>query len=325
MKFPRRQFMHLAAAAAVLPAISRIARAQAYPTKPVRVIVGAAPAGGTDIIARLIGQRLAERLGQPFTIENRGGAASNIATEAVVRARADGYTLLMTDASPAINATLYDKLSFVFLRDVAPIACIMRTPQIVVVNPMVPVKGVPEFIAYVRANPGRINMASAGNGTPSHLQGELFKTLTGIAMTHVPYRGGGPAVADLIGGQVQVYFSGVATAIEYIRAGRLRALGVTTATRWEGLPDMPAIAEFVPEYDLSQWYGLSAPKQTPVEIVDRLNREINGALAEPAMQARIAEQGGTTVGGSPADFAKLIADDTTKWAKVVKLSGARPE
>jgi tripartite-type tricarboxylate transporter receptor subunit TctC len=313
MELVRRQFLHLAAGGAALPVASRIACAQDYPTKPVRIIVGAAPAGGTDILARLIGQRLTERLGQPFTIENRGGAASNIAP------------LLMTDASPAINATLYDKLSFVFLRDIAPIACIMRTPQIVVINPKVPVKSVPEFIAYAKANLGKLNMASAGNGTPSHLTGELFKALTGIAMTHVPYRGGGPAVADLIGGQVQVYFSGVATAIEYIRAGRLRALAVTTATRWEGLPDIPAIAEFLPEYDLSQWYGLSAPKQTPAEIVDKLNREINDALTEPVMQARIADQGRTAVGGSPAEFAKLIAEDTAKWAKVVKSSGARPE
>jgi tripartite-type tricarboxylate transporter receptor subunit TctC len=325
MKLSRHQFLHLAAGAAALPAVSRIASAQTYPTRPVRIIVGFPPAGGADIITRLVGQRLSERLRQPFVIENRAGAATNIATEAVARAPPDGYTLLMVDASPAINATLYERLNFVFLRDIAPVACVMRTPIVMVVNPSVPVKTIPEFIAYARANPGKVNMASAGNGTPSHLAGELFKAMTGIDMTHVPYRGGGPAVTDLIGGQVQVYFSGAATSIEYIRAGTLRALAVTTATRWEALPAVPTIGDFVPGYEAIQWYGLGAPKRTPTEIIEKLNREINAAVAEPGMKARLAEQGGTAFAGSPADFGRLIADDTQKWAKVVKFSGMKPD
>jgi tripartite-type tricarboxylate transporter receptor subunit TctC len=325
MKVSRRQCLRLAAGAAALPVMSRIARAQAYPSRPVRIIVGFPPGGGTDILARVLYQRLSEQLGQPFVIENRGGAATNIATEAVVRAPPDGYTMLMVDASPAINATLYERLNFVFLRDIAPVACVMRTPFVLVVNPSVPAKTVSDFIAYARAHPGRINMASAGSGTPSHLAGELFKAMTGIDMTHVPYRGGGPAVTDLVGGQVQVYFSGVATSIEYIKSGKVRALAVTTATRWESLPAVPTVGDFVPGYQVIQWFGLGAPKRTPAEVIEKLNREVNTAIAEPGIKALLADQGGMAFGGSPADFTKLIIDDTEKWAKVVKFAGLKAD
>jgi tripartite-type tricarboxylate transporter receptor subunit TctC len=325
MKTPRRRFFHLAVSAAALPVISRVARAQTYPTRPVRIIVPFPPAGSSDILARVIAPWLSERLGQPFVIENRPGAATNIGTEVVVRALPDGYTLLMFEASQAINATLYDKLNFVFLRDIAPVACIIRTPLVMEVHPSVPAKTVPEFIAYAKANPGKINMASAGTGTPSHLFGELFKVMTGIAMTHVPYRGGGSAITDLLGGQVQVFFSGVGTSIEYISTGKVRALAVTTATRLEALPDVPTVGDFVPGYEASTWYGVGAPKSTPPEIVEKLNREINAAVANPMIKARLAEQGGTVFGGSPTDFEKLIADDTTRWAKVIRAANIKPE
>jgi tripartite-type tricarboxylate transporter receptor subunit TctC len=325
MKLPRRNFLHLAAGAAALPAVSRIARAQAYPTRPVRLIVPFAPGGNSDITARLLGQWLSERLGQQFVIDNRPGGGGNIGTEAVVRAPPDGYTLLLVGGSNAINATLYDKLSFNFIRDIAPVASIIVVPSVMVVNPSVPAKTVPEFIAYAKSKPDKTTMASAGTGAPSHLAGELFKMMAGVDMVHVPYRGGGPAFNDLLGGQVQVMFASTVGSIEYIRAGRLRALAVTTATRLEVLPDVPTVGEFVPGYEASGWNGIGAPKGTPVEIIDMLNKEINAALGDPKMKARLADLGGTPLLGSRADFGKLIADETEKWAKVVKLSGAKAD
>jgi tripartite-type tricarboxylate transporter receptor subunit TctC len=326
MKLPhRRQFLHLAAGAAALPAVSRVARAQAYPTRPVRIVVGLAPGGTNDIVARLMGQWLSERLGQPFVIDNRPGAASNIATEAVARAAADGYTLLLSSVNNAISATLYERLNFNFIRDITAVAGILRTPNVMVVNPSVPAKSVPEFIAYAKANPGKLNMASPGNGTSLHVVGELFKMMTGVNMVHVPYRGGGPALTDLLGGQVQVYFTGTVSSIEYIKTGRLRALAVTTATRSEALPDVPTVSEFVPGYEASGWFGVGAPKSTPTEIIDKLNNEVNAALADPKMKARLADVGGTALSGSPADFGKLIADETEKWAKVIKFAGIKAD
>jgi tripartite-type tricarboxylate transporter receptor subunit TctC len=325
MKLPRRTFLQLAAGAAVLPAVSRIAFAQAYPTRPVRIIVGFAPGGTADIIARLMGQWLSERLGQPFIIENRPGGGTNIATEAVVRAPADGYTLLMLSATQAINATLYDKLNFNFIRDIVPVAGTMRVPGIMVVNPSVPANTVPEFIAYAKANAGKLSMASGGIGSAGHISGELFKMMTGINIAHVPYRGGGPALTDLLAGQVQVYFSPMPAAIEYIKAGKLRALAVTTAARSEALPDIATVAEFVPGYEASTWVGVGAPKATPTEIVEKLNKEINAALADPKIKARLADLGGTVLPGTPADFGKLIADETEKWGKVVKFTGIKPQ
>jgi tripartite-type tricarboxylate transporter receptor subunit TctC len=325
MKLPRRTFLQLAARAAVLPAVSRIAFAQAYPTRPVRIIVGFAPGGTADIIARLMGQWLSERLGQPFIIENRPGGGTNIATEAVVRAPADGYTLLMLSATQAINATLYDKLNFNFIRDIVPVAGTMRVPGIMVVNPSVPANTVPEFIAYAKANAGKLSMASGGIGSAGHISGELFKMMTGINIGHVPYRGGGPALTDLLAGQVQVYFSPMPAAIEYIKAGKLRALAVTTAARSEALPDIATVAEFVPGYEASTWVGVGAPKATPTEIVEKLNKEINAALADPKIKARLADLGGTVLPGTPADFGKLIADETEKWGKVVKFTGIKPQ
>jgi tripartite-type tricarboxylate transporter receptor subunit TctC len=326
MKLPhRRQFLHLAAGAAALPAVSRFAFAQAYPTRPVRIIVGFAPGGGVDIIARLIGQWLSERLGQQFLIENRPGAATNIATEAVVRAPPDGYTLLLVNAANAINATFYGNLNFNFLRDIAPVAGIIVVPNVMVVNPSVPAKTLPEFIAYAKANPGKINFASGGIGGPSHVAGDLFNMMADVNMIHVPYRGLAPALTDLLSGQVQVIFSSLPAATEYIKVGRLRALAVATVTRSELLPDIPTMREFLPGYEASQWYGLGVPKNTPTEIIDRLNKEINGALADPKMKARLADVGGTTLAGSPADFGKLIADETEKWAKVIKFAGIKPE
>ena len=325
MKLPRRQFLHVAAGAAVLPAVSRLAKAQSYPTRTVRIVVGFTAGGSTDIGARLIGQWLQERLGQPFVIDNRPGAGTNIAAEAVVRAPADGYTLLMIGAANAINATLYEKLNFNFMRDIAPVAGITRQTSVMEVHPSVAAKTVPAFIAYAKANPGKINFASAGNGTPPHIAGELFKMMTGIDMVHVPYRGGAPALTDLLGGQVQVMFDSMASSIEYIRAGKLRALAVTTTTRSEGLPDIPTVADFVPGYEASAFFGIGAPKSTSAEIVERLNKEINATLADPKMKPRLADFGGTVLPGSPADFGKLIADETEKWAKVVKFSGARPD
>jgi tripartite-type tricarboxylate transporter receptor subunit TctC len=325
MKLPRRQFLHLAAGAAALPAVTRIAWAQAYPSRPVRLIVPVAPAGATDITARLIGQWLSEWLGQPIIIENRPGAGTNIATEMVVRAPADGYTLLMFGASAAINATLYDKLNFNFISDIAPVAGIVRLPNLMMVNPSVPAKTVPEFIAYAKANPGKINMASPGIGTASHLAGELFNIMAGLNLVHVPYRGGAPALTDLISGQVQVMFLGPAASIEYIRSGRLRALAVTAETRWEGLPDLPTVVEFVPGYEAIAWLGIGAPKATPAEIVDKLNKEINAGLADPKIKARLADLGGTPLVGSPADFGRFIADETEKWRKVVKFVGIKAD
>jgi tripartite-type tricarboxylate transporter receptor subunit TctC len=325
MKLPRRQFLHLIAGAAALPAVSRVARAQAYPSRPVRIIVGFAPGGGVDIIARLIGQWLSERLGQPFVIENRLGAGTNIATEAVVRAPPDGYTLLLVNAANAVNATLYDNLSFNFVRDIAPVAGIMAASSVMVVHPSVPAKTVPEFTAYAKANPGKINMGSGGVGSPSHVAGELFKMMAGVSMVHVPYRGIAPALTDLMAGQLQVYFGALTSSIEYIKAGRLRALAVTTAKRSEALPDLPTVGEFVPGYEASQWYGLGVAKNAPTEIIDRLNKEINVALADPNMKTRLADLGGTVLAGSPAEFGKLIADETEKWAKVIKSTGIKAE
>jgi tripartite-type tricarboxylate transporter receptor subunit TctC len=325
MKLPRRTFLHLAAGAAALPTVARIARAQAYPARPVRIIVGFSAGGPIDILTRLIGQWLSERLGQPFVIESRPGAGSNIATEAVVRASPDGYTLLGVTSANTINTTLYDKLNFNFIRDIAPVAGIIRVPQVIEVHPSVPVTTVPEFIAYAKANPGKLNMASAGNGTVQHVAGELFKVMTGVAMQHVPYRGQAPALVDLLGGQAQVMFDTVPASMQYLRSGKLRPLAVTTATRSEALPELPTVADFVPGYESSALYGIAAPRTTPIEIVDKLNREINAALVDPTMKARLADLGGSMLTGSAADFGKLIADETEKWAKVVKFSGAKAD
>jgi tripartite-type tricarboxylate transporter receptor subunit TctC len=325
MKLPRRNFLHLAAGAAALTAVSRIARAQAYPSRPVRMIVPFAPGGTSDILARLMGQWLSERLGQPFVIENRPGANSNIGTEAVVRAPSDGYTLLLVTAAAAINATFYEKLSFNFIRDITAVAGIVRVPSVMVVNPSVPATTVPEFIAYAKSKPGKTTMASAGKGAPSHLAGELFKTMAGVDMVHVPYRGGGPAVTDLIAGQVQVVFPTIVESIEYIRASRLRALAVTTATRSDALPDIPTVGEFLPGYEASGWFGIGAPKSTSSEVVDQLNKQINEGLADPKMKARLADLGGTVLPGSPADFGKHIAEETEKWAKVIRAANIKPE
>jgi tripartite-type tricarboxylate transporter receptor subunit TctC len=325
MKLPRRTFLHLTAGAAALPAVARIAHAQTYPSRPVRLIATTAAGGMQDTLARLMGQRLSERLGQQFVVENRPGGGTNIGTETVVRAPADGYTLLLVSPSNASNATLYDKLNFNFIRDIAPVAGISREPGVMVLNPSVPAKTVPEFIAYAKANPGKINMASSGNGTGTHLSGELFKMMTGINMVHVPYRGGAPAVTDLLGGQVQVMFATPVTSIEYIRAGKLRALAVTTATRSEALPDIPTVAESVPGYEASTWFGIGAPKNTPPEVIDKLNREINAALADSKMKARFANLGSEPLAGSPADFGKLIAAETEKWGKVIRAANIKLE
>jgi tripartite-type tricarboxylate transporter receptor subunit TctC len=325
MKLPRRNFLHLVAGAAALPTVARIAWAQAYPSRPVRVIVPFAPAGTTDIVARLMGQWLSERLGQQFVIDNRPGGGGNIGTEAVVRASPDGYTLLMVGGWNAINATLYDKLSFNFIRDIMPVASIGSAPYVMVINPSIPAKTVPEFIAYAKANPGKISMASAGTGAPSHVSGELFKMMAGVNMVHVPYRGGGPVMTDLLGGQVQVMFAPTPTSIEHIRSGKLRALAVTTATRSDALPDIPTVGEFVPGYEASNWYGVGIPKNTPAEIIDKLNTEINAGLADPKMKARLADLGGPVLALSPPDFAKLIADETEKWGKVVKFLGIKAD
>jgi tripartite-type tricarboxylate transporter receptor subunit TctC len=325
MKLPRRKVLQLAAGAAVLPAVACVASAQAYPTRPVRIVVGFAAGGSTDIGARLIGQWLQERLGQPFVIENRPGAGTNIATETVVRAPPDGYTLLMVGPSSAVNATLYDKLDFVFLRDIAPVASLIRQPQIMLANPSVMSKTVPELIAFAKANPGKITMASAGVGSAGHLVGELFKMMAGVDFVHVPYRGAGPALADLLGGQVMISFAGIAGSIEYIRAGRLRALAVTTATRSQALPDVPTVSEFVPGYEAGDWLGVGAPRNTPPAIVDKLNGEIAIALADPKIKARFADLGGTALALTPAAFGKLLADETQKWAKVIRAAHIKPE
>ena len=325
MKLPRRQFLHLAAGAAALPFVSRIAWAQTYPTRPVRIIVGFTAGGVNDTLARLIGQWLSERLGQPFIIENRPGAGGNVGTEAVVRSPADGYTLLLVQTPNAINATLYDKLNYNFIRDIAPVSSISLEPEVVVVNPSVPAKTVPEFIAYAKANPSQLNFASAGNGVAGHLAGELFKMMTGISMVHVPYRGGAPAVTDLLGGQVQVMFLVISASIEHIKAGKLRPLAVTSAARSEALPDVPTVGEFVPGYESSVWFGVGAPKNTPAEIVDKLNKEINTGLADPAIKARLDRLGITVFAGSPAGFGKFIAEETEKWGKVIRTANIKPE
>ena len=325
MKLPRRNFLHLATGAAALPAVSRIAWAQNYPTRPVRIIAATAPGGLPDILARLIAPWLSGRLGQQFVIDNRPGGGGNIGTEAVVRSPADGYTLLLCGTFNAINATLYDKLNFDFIRDIAPVAGIMRVPEVMVVNPSVPAQTVPEFIAYAKANPGKINLGSGGIGTPGHVDGELFKMMAGVELVHVPYRGGGPVMTDLLGGQVHVLFGSTSLTIEQIRAGKLRPLAVTTATRWEGLPDLPTVSEFLPGYEASAWSGVGAPRNTPAKIIDTLNKEINAALADPTMKARLADLGGTVLTGSPADFGKLIADETEKRGKVIRAANIKAD
>ena len=318
----RREFFTLLGCAAV----SRIARAGSYPSRPVRLIVPFGSAGATDIVARLIGQYLSERLGQTFIIENRPGAGGNLGIETVVRSSPDGYTLVLAGAPSAISASLYDNLNFNFIRDITPVAAIVRFPNVMVVNPSVPAKSLPEFIAYAKANPGKLNMASPGSGSTPHVTGELFKMMTGVDMVHVPYRGGVAAVmTDMLSGRVHVYFGTTASSIEYIRAGKLRALAVTTAMRSETLPDIPTVAEFVPGYEASAWFGIGAPRNTPAEIVDKLNTEINASLGDPKLKARLMDLGGIALTGSPADFTRLIAEETVKWAKVVKFSGAKAE
>jgi tripartite-type tricarboxylate transporter receptor subunit TctC len=326
MKLPRRRFLHLAAGAAAFPAISRIARAQTYPTRPVHLVVGFAAGQGADIIARLMGQWLSERLGQHFIIENRPGAGGIVGTEAVVRAPPDGHTLLLVTPGNAINATLYDKLNHNFLRDISPVASIVRVPQVMEVHPSFPTRTVPEFIAYAKSNPGKLNFASAaGNGSMTHLAGELFKMMTGVGMLHVPYRGSPLAMTDLLGGRVQVMFDAVTSSIEHLRAGKLRALGVATATRLEALADLPTIGESVAGYEASGWNGIAAPTNTPPEIIDKLNKEINAALVDPKIQARLAELGAPVFEGSPADFRKFIAEETEKWGKVIKFVGIKAD
>jgi len=326
MKLPhRRQFLHLAAGVAALPVLPRIARAQAYPSRPVRIVAAFAAGGGVDITARLIGQWLSDRLGQQFVVDNRPGASGNLGTEAVVNAPPDGYTLLLATIPNAVNATLYEKLNFNFIRDIAPVASIIRVPMIVLISPSLPTRTVPEFIAYAKANPGKVNMASAGAGSAPHLAGELFSAMTGIKMVHVPYRGQATALPDLFSGQVQVLFATTPGMTEFVRTGRLRALAVTTASRSEVLPELPTMGDFVPGYEVSQWYGMGAPKNTPAEIVNSLNREINAGLADSKMKARFADIGGEVFAGSPSEFGKFIADETEKWAKVVKLAGIKPE
>jgi tripartite-type tricarboxylate transporter receptor subunit TctC len=325
MRLFRRQFLRLAAGAAALPALSHIARAQNYPARPVRLVVGFAAGGAQDVLARLIGQWLSERLGQQFIVDNRPGGGGNIGAEAVVNAAADGYTLLLVGPPNMINATLYEKLNFNFIRDIAPVAGMVRVSNVMEVHPAVPTKSVSEFMSYAKANPGKINMASGGNGTAGHVAGELFKMMTGVNMVHVPYRGEGPALTDLIGGQVQVMFGVMPSSIQHIRSGKLRALAVTTATRSEALPDIPPIGEFVPGYEASAAFGLGAPKNTAAAIISKLNSEINAALADAKMKARLADLGTTVLPGSPADFGKLIAAETEKWGKVVKFAGMKPE
>jgi len=325
MNLSRRQSLHLAAGAAALPAISRIASAQAYPTRPVRIIVPFAPGGSTDIVTRLVAQRLSERLGQQFIVENRPGGGSNIGTEAAVNAPADGYTLVMLGNANAINASLYQKLNFNLIRDIAPVAGINTQASVMVVHPSLPINSVPEFIAYAKANPGRINMASAGIGSGIHMTGELFKMMAGVDLVHVPYRGEGPAIADLVGGQVQFMFCAVPTCIEYIKAGRVRALGVSTPSRWKTLPDIPAIAEFVPGYEVTAWFALGAPRNTPAEIIHKLNGEIDAALADNRLKNRFADLGAVPMPMTPARVGQWLADEVEKWAKVVKFSGAKPE
>jgi tripartite-type tricarboxylate transporter receptor subunit TctC len=325
MKRSRRQFLHLAAGATTMPALSGIASAQTYPTRPVRIIAPTAPAGAPDILARLIAPWLAERLGQPFVVENRPGSGNNIGTEAVVRAPPDGYTLLIVSSSNTINATLYDKLNFVFLRDIAPVAGLISLPFVMVVNPSVPAKTVSELTAYAKANPGKISFGSPGIGTPGHVAGELFKMMAGVEMIHVPYRGGGAVLSDVLGGQVQVLFGSTSLTVEQIMAGKLRALAVTSATRWEGLPDVPPVGDFVAGYEATSIFGVGAPKKTPTEIVDKLNSEINAALDDSKLKTRLIGLGGTLLAGSPAEFGKLIADDTEKWGKVIRAANIKAD
>jgi tripartite-type tricarboxylate transporter receptor subunit TctC len=325
MKLLRRKFLRLAAGAAALPFAPHVVRAQAYPSRPVRIIVGFAPGGPSDISARLMGQWLSERLGQPFVVENRPGAAANIATEAVVRTLADGYTLLLVADTAATNVTLYDKLNFNFIRDIAPVAGIIRQPLVMLVNPLVPAKTVSEFIAYAKGNPGKINMASPGIGTMPHLAGELFKMMTGVSMVHVPYRGGAAVITDLLAGQVQLAFIGPLASIEYVKAEKLRALAVATATPSNALPDLPTIGDFVPGYEASSWFGIGAPMNTPRQVVDTLNREINAALADPKIKTQLSDLAVAVLPGSSADFAKLISDETEKWGKVIRAAGIKAE
>ena len=326
MKSPRHLISRLTACAAVAMALAAaFAHAQPYPSKPVRMIIGYAPGGSADITGRIMAQALSERLGQSFVIESRPGGGTNIATELVVRAPADGYTLLVVAPANAINASLYDKLNYNYARDMLPIAGFIRLPNVMEVNPTGPVKTVTEFITYAKANPGKLNMASSGNGSTIHVSGELFKMMTGVAMTHVPYKGAAPALTDMVGGQVQVMFDNIPTSIEYIKAGRLRALAVTTATRSAVLPDLPTIGDYLPGYEASSWYGLGTPKGTPVEIIEKLNKEVNAILAEPKIKARFADISATVLPGTPADFGKHLADETEKWGKVVRFAGAKPD
>ena len=324
MKISRRKFLHLAASSGALPVLSRTARAQAYPSRPVHIIVPYAAAGPNDIVARVVCQWMSERLGQPFVIENRPGAGTNIGTEMVVHAPPDGYTVLVVSSSHAINATLYDKLNFSFVRDIAPVASIMRVPNVMLVNPAFPARSVREFIDYGRANPGKLNFASSGIGASNHMSGELFKAMTGLDMTHVPYRSSGPALTDLISGQVQVMFDAMSSSVEHIRARRLRTLGVTTATKADALPEVPVIADVVPGYEVSNWFGFGMPRSTPADVVTAFNKAVNEALADPKLKARLAELGGILMPGSPADFGKLIAEETEKWGKVIRSANIKP-
>jgi tripartite-type tricarboxylate transporter receptor subunit TctC len=325
MRLPRREFLHLAAGAGALPALSRFAWAESYPTHPARLVVGFAAGSTTDILARLMGQWLSQRLGQQFVIENRPGAGGNIAAETVVRAPADGYTLLMVPPAVAANATLYEDLNFNFIRDTAPVAGVVRVPNVAEVHPSVPVKSIPELIAYAKANPGKLSYASAGIGTPSHLAGQLFNTMAGVNLRHIPYRGDGPAMADLVAGQVPVAFATTIASIEHIRAGQLRPLAVTTLKRSDVLPDLPSVSEFVPGYETSSWFGIAAPRATPAGIIDTVNRETNAGLADPTIKARLANMGCMPLTGSPADFGKLIVDETEKWGKVIREAGIKAE
>jgi tripartite-type tricarboxylate transporter receptor subunit TctC len=321
----RRHFLRLAAGAATLPAASRIARAQTYPTRPVRLLVGFAPGGAPDILARQIGQWLSDRFGQPFVVENKPGGSGSLATEAAVNANPDGYTLLLVALTDAVNATLYDNLKYSFARDLAPVAALTRDPDVMVVNPSFPAKTTAEFISYAKANPGKLNMGSPGIGTSPHMAGELFKFMAGVGMTHVAYRSSAQVITDLLGGQVQVYFAPISASVEYVRAGKLRALAVTTATRAAALPDVPPLGDFVPGYEMSAWYGIGAPKKTPADIIDRLNREINAGLGDPGVTARLAALGSTAFAVSPAEFGKFVADETEKWAKVIKAAQIKPD
>jgi tripartite-type tricarboxylate transporter receptor subunit TctC len=325
MKFPRRGFLHLATGAAALPALSRIASAQAYPTRPARLVVPTSPGGGADLVARLVGQWLTDRLGQQFFVDNRGGGGGNIATEAVVRAVPDGYTLLWVNTTNAINPALYEKLRFVFVRDIVPVASVISIPNVLLVHPSNPSRTIFELIGHAKANPGRISMGSPGVGSSSHLSGELLKAMTGVNMLHVPYRGGAPAMTDLLSGQIQILFVTLPACIGFVREGSLRALAVTSATRTPAAPEIPALAEFVPGYEATTWWGVGAPRNTPAEIIASLNKEINSALADTKFTARLSDMGGTPLIGSPADFGKLIAQETDKWGKVVKFAGVKPE